>query len=306
MPEDTIESRSRYFDPKVLAKISRLDVRARMIVEGFISGMHRSPYHGYSVEFAEYREYVPGDDIKHIDWKVWARNDRFFLKQYEEETNLRCTILLDCSHSMAYGEASGWSKFDHGATLAASLSVLLQRQQDAAGLVLFDNDARLNMPPKTHPNHIKQMLHELGQASPANVSDVDGVFSLLPEQIGKRGLVVLISDLFLDLDVLQKMLQQFGHRRHDVVIFHLLHEHELTFPFDDNTKFEGLEDDFDMLIDAPSLRQAYLAALEEYRLQVSRICTRAGHDYVPLSTAEYLDASLSTYLAKRRTLIRRG
>ena len=292
-------SAKNYFDPKVLARISRMDLKARMIVEGFISGMHRSPYHGYSVEFAEYREYVPGDDIKHIDWKVWGRQDRFYLKQYEEETNLRCHIMLDCSKSMLYGSESDWSKFDYGATLAASLAVLLQKQQDAAGLVLFDNKIKSELPPKTHPRHLNQILHELGQCTPSEKTDVDKVFTQLPERINKRGIVVLISDLFMDLKTLDTMLQKFRHKGHEIILFHLLHEDERSFPFSDNTLFRGLEEEMEIMTDAPALRKAYLEALESFIKDVRRTCTRYGGDFISLSTSEHLDAALSAYLGSR-------
>ncbi len=297
MPPNT---RPNYFDPVTLNKIDRLEVRARAVVEGFISGLHRSPYHGFSVEFAEYREYVPGDDIKHIDWKVWGRSDRFFLKQYEEETNLRSTMMLDCSKSMAYGEdGAGMSKFDYGATLMACLSLLLQRQQDAIGAVMFDSDVRRIVPPRANPRQAQLIINEVEQCEPDNRSDVDGVFSLLPAQLSRRGIVVIISDLFLDLGVLETMLQQFGHARHEVVLFHVLHEDELTFPFDGNTQFRGLEVDAELLVDAPALKKSFLQAMEEFQREVRQICGRCRCDYVLANTGTPLDVVLSEYLTKR-------
>lgn len=310
MPTTLTDSR-KYLDPTVLDKISRLDLRARLVVEGFITGLHRSPYHGFAVEFAQHRQYVPGDDIKHIDWKVWSKTDRLYIKEYEEETNLKCTILMDCSKSMRYGErgsmfgeravkTDGMSKFDYAATLAASLAYLLQRQSDAAGLVTFDTRVRLNLPASAHPSHLKLLLHELQNTEPDDNTDVGDVFHQLAEQISKRGLIVLISDLFADVETLTEALRHFRHRRHEVVVFHVMHEHEINFPFTDNTQFEGLETDDKVLTEPRALRKAYMEAKDEFIDQVRRCCSSSGIDYVQLSTADPLDAALSSYLAFRQ------
>lgn len=290
----------RYFEPEVLKTIGRLEVRARHVVEGFVSGRHRSPYHGFSVEFAEYREYVPGDDIKHIDWKVWGRSDRFFLKQYEEETNLRCHLLLDCSRSMAYGEEQQWSKFDYGATFAACLAILLQRQQDAVGCMLFDRDIRRRIPPSTHQVQVQTILQELADAPQDHDSHVEALFPTIPAQLGRRGLVVIVSDLFLDLDALDKLLRGLRQRRHEVLICHLLHQDEEQFPFDGNTLFLGLETDQQLMADAPALRQAYLQALRQFRHRARTIAATLQCDYLPATTATPLDALLTRYLAARQ------
>ena len=296
----------KYLDPRILNKVARLEFRARRIVEGSISGMHRSPYHGFSVEFAEYRQYAPGDDIKHIDWKAWGRADRYFVKQYEEETNLGCHILLDCSKSMLYGEGrEGMSKFDYGATVAASLAFLLQRQQDAVGAVLFDSEIRTVIPLRANSRQPFVIARALEQCRPDHRSDVDSVFNLLPAQIRRRGVVVLISDLFLDLGRLESMLQQFGHQRHDVVLLHLLHEDEVRFLFPGQTQFRGLETAEEILADAPGLRRSYLAALEDFLRQVRQICSRCRCDHVFVHTGMPLDAALSAYLARRQSS-RRG
>ena len=295
----------RFLDPKILGKITRLDLRARQVVEGFISGLHRSPYHGFSVEFASHREYVPGDEIKHIDWKVWARNDRYYIKQYEEETNLSSTLLLDCSRSMVYGDPrQGMTKFDYACTVAASLAYLLQQQQDAVGLVTFDVDVRRALPPSSHPSHLKLLLHELANTTPDHRTDVADVFHRLAEQITRRGLIVLISDLFLDVDTLTRALQHFRHRRHEVIVFQVLHHDELTFPFEDNTLFRGLEIDLQILTEPRALRKAYLAAVERALGRVRRVCANSGIDYMLLSTHDPLDAALASYLAFRQRTAR--
>ena len=299
----TDQTGRRYLDPKILNRITRLDVRARTIVEGFISGLHKSPYQGYSVEFATHREYVHGDDIKHIDWKVWARADRYYIKQYEEETNLQGTILLDASRSMRYGEAARdgrMSKFDYAATIAASLAYLLQQQQDAVGLVTFDTEVRRTLPPSSHPSHLKLLLHELSQTEPDRRTDVSDVFHRLAEQIPRRGLVVLLSDLFVDLDSLTRSLQHFRHKRHEVVVFHVMHEDELEFPFQDNTLFRGLEIEREVLTEPRALRQAYLEAVGRFLGRVRRLCAMNGIDYMLMSTSDPLDAALASYLAFRQ------
>ena len=296
----------RFLDPKVIEKIKRLDVRARLVVDGFITGMHKSPYHGFAVEFASHREYVPGDEIKHIDWKVWSKTDRLYIKEYEEETNLRCTIVMDCSKSMAYGEdgADGMGKFDYAATLSACLAYLLQHQADKVGLVMFDTAIRRNLPASTNPAHMKLLLHELDAAKPDEKTDVGDVFHRLADQIGKRGLVVLVSDLFVDPSQLLQSLRHFRHRRHEVVVFHVMHDHELTFPFQDNTLFRGLEDELELLTEPRALRKSYLEAVDRFKTEVRRACATAGADYVPLSSKDPLDAALSSYLAFRQRVVR--
>jgi len=298
----------RYLDPKTLEKIKRLDVRARLVVEGFITGEHRSPYNGYAVEFATHREYTPGDDTKHIDWKVWSRTDRLYIKEYEEETNLQCTILLDASKSMRYGEHSDgrWSKYDYAATCAASLTWLLQHQQDAVGLLTFNTKVERHFAPSSHPTHFKRLLHELEQIKPDVQTDLAGVFPQLAEQIRRRGLIVLISDLLVDPEVLSKSLLQFRLRKHEVVVFHVLHHDELTFPFEDNTLFRGLEMEAQLYTEPRALRRSYLEALERYLVRVRTTCSAAGVDYVLMSTHDPLSAGLASYLTFRQRTRRKG
>lgn len=291
-----------YLDPKTLERIKRLDVRARLVVEGFITGQHQSPYHGFAVEFATHREYSPGDDLKHIDWKVWSKTDRLYIKEYEEETNLKCTILLDCSKSMRYGSKGNppWSKFDYAATASASLAYLLQQQQDAVGLVTFDHKVERNLPPSSHPSHLKRMLHELEQVTPDDTTDIASVFPELARQIRKRGLIVLVSDLFLDLPTLAESLRQFRLRKHEVVVFHVLHADEVNFPFQDNTLFKGLEVDQQLHAEPRALRNSYLEVLQDYLTKVKKVCATSGIDYVPMNTDDPLDAALAGYLAFRQ------
>jgi uncharacterized protein (DUF58 family) len=291
-----------YLDPPTLDRIKRLDVRARLVVEGFISGQHRSPYHGCAVEFAAHREYVPGDDLRHIDWKVWSRSDRLYIKEYEEETNLQCTLLVDCSRSMRYG--GSWRKFDYAATAAASLAYLLARQQDAVGLVTFADRVQQSLAPRAHPSQLKLLVHELENATLEEATDAEQVFPRLAEQIERRGIVVLLSDLFMPLAVLAQSLKAFRLRRHEVMVFHVLHDDELVFPFREHTLFRGLESPVELATDARALRRSYLAAVDQFLADARRTCAAVGVDYVLMNTGQPLDAVLGTYLAFRRKVRR--
>jgi len=297
----TQEDYQQYLDPKVLSRISRLDIRARLVVEGYISGLHKSPFHGFSVEFAQHREYAPGDDPKHLDWKVFGKTDRFYVKQYEEETNLHGWLLMDVSESMDYA-SGGMTKFDYGATIAASLAYLMLQQQDSAGLVLFDDALRRFLRPSSQPSHLKLVTRELAEAKPTGRSKVGGVFNDLAERVRHRGLVIIISDLFVAPADLTRALQHFRHRRHEVIVFHILDEFERTFPFQQLTLFRGLEGYGDVFAEPRALRRDYLAAMEGFVRDVKRTCRQHRIDYVPMTTSDSLEVALSAYLAGRRAM----
>jgi len=299
------EASQRYLDPKTLDRIKRLDVRARVVVEGFITGEHRSPYNGFAVEFASHREYAPGDDTRHIDWKVWSKTDRLYIKEYEEETNLKCNLLLDSSKSMRYGDKSGWSKFDYAATLAASMAYLMQQQQDAVGLSVFNTELRLSMPPSTHPSHLKQLLHELEQTEVDAQTDVESVFTRIASEFRRRGMLMIISDLFVKPEVFAESLKQFKLAGHDIVVFHIMHNDELEFPFQDNTMFRGLESDVKLSAEPRALRRAYIEAVERFLDETKKICAGSGVDYVLMNTSEPLDGALASYLTFRQKIKRR-
>ena len=292
----TDSSPTKYLDPQTLDKIKRLDVRARLVVEGFITGHHRSPYNGFAIEFAAHREYAPGDDLRHIDWKVWSKTDRLYIKEYEEETNLKCHLLVDCSKSMRYGEQSGWSKFDYAATAAASLGYMMQQQQDSVGLVLFSNKIDKTLKASSHPSNLKLIFHELEQTKPDDQTDVSDPFFALASQIRQRGMVVLFSDLFLDPEQLGKSLQQFRLRKHEVVVFHVMHHDELVFPFQENTLFRGMEVAGELHTEPRALRKSYMEAVEQYMAKVKKVCAAAGIDHVLLDTSKPLGGVLSSYL----------
>ena len=298
MELDTKEDYQKYLDPKVLSRIARLDIKARLVVEGFISGLHKSPFHGFSVEFAQHREYVPGDDLKHLDWKVFGKTDRFYIKEYEEETNLSGWILLDISESMDY-KSGDLSKLEYGAHIAAALAFLMLQQQDAAGLVTFDDDVREFLRPSSQPSHLKIMTHRLAEIEPTGRSKVGMIFHDLAERIKRRGLIILISDLFVDPRELALGLQHFRHKRHEVILFHVLDEFEQTFPFMDLTLFKGMEGYRDVFTEPRSLRDDYIAELEAFIKDVRRACRQHRIDYVPMTTSTSLEVALSAYLAGR-------
>ncbi len=292
------QGRHKYLDPATLNKISRLELRARMIVEGFLTGLHRSPYHGFSVEFAEHREYVAGDDLRYLDWKVFGRSDRFYIKQYEEETNYRCHILLDTSESMAYG-SGGVTKFDYGCMIAASLAYLISKQQDAVGLALFQENLARQVQPGASPQHLRQILHELEQAKPSGKTGIGDVLHEIADQVRRKGLILFLSDAFDDLDKVLAGLQHLRHRRHEVLFFHLLDHDELLFPFRDMTRFEGLEGLPELLTSPQALRKNYLAELEAFEAKLRKGCRDNGVDYRRFDTSETLDVALTAYLSAR-------
>ncbi len=293
-----MEDKLKYLDPAVLSSISRLDLVAKLVVEGFISGMHKSPYHGYSVEFAQHREYVPGDDLRHVDWKVFARSDRYYIKEYEEETNLVAAILLDVSESMRYG-SEGVTKYQYACYVAASLAHLIIHQQDAVALALFDQGVRRYVPPSSHFSHLGVMLNELDQIEPKKKTDMAETFHDIAERIRKRSLVIVISDFFDDPERIFAGLKHFRHRRHEVIVFQILDRYELTFPFKRMTKFIGLEQLPEQLLDPRAVREAYLEQINGHIRELRRKCLKVRADYTMIATDESLDVALSTYLSAR-------
>jgi uncharacterized protein (DUF58 family) len=294
----------RFLDPKTIARISQLDLRAKQVVEGFLTGQHKSPTFGQSVEFVQHREYVAGDDLRHVDWTVWSKTDRYYIKQYEAETNLRANIVVDASESMLYGadrhrKAGTLHKYEYAATAAACLTYLTIKQQDSAGLITFDSDVRQILPPRSSQLHLDAVVKALHVSKPKEKTDPYKILMRVAESMPSRGLVILFSDLLCDREPLFKGLEMLRHRRHDVMVFHVLDDDELTFTFAGMTKFEGLEQLPDLLCDPRALRDGYLEALEEYLTEVRRGCTRIGVEYTLIRTSDYLDAVLSRFLFQR-------
>jgi uncharacterized protein (DUF58 family) len=286
-------------DPKVLGGISRLELRARLAVEGFLSGRHPSPYHGVSVEFAEHREYVAGDDLRHLDWKVLGKSDRYFIKRYEEETSLTCHLVVDGSRSMEYSGGGRISKFDYAATAAASLAYLILRQQDFAGLAVFDDKVRSFVPPSNNPAHLMAIAEGLAATAPAEKTDVGTVLSDVASRIGQRGMVVLVSDLLSDTESVLAGIRKLRSRKQDIIVFHVLDDDEVDFPFERMFRFEGLEDLLKLTADPRALRASYLEVFEDYAAALSRGCRTQGVDYVLLRTSRSLGVALTAFLATR-------
>jgi uncharacterized protein (DUF58 family) len=292
-------ARARQFlDPAVVARLGTLELRARTIVEGFLTGLHRSPFKGFSVEFAEYRQYMPGDDLSTIDWKVYARSDRHYVKKFEEETNLDCHILLDVSGSMAYG-SEAMTKFEYAQCLAASLAYLMSRQRDGVGLTAFDDAIVGMLPASARPGHLRSMLITLERLELGKRTDVSKPMHQLASSISKRGMVVLISDLLDDPEAVVRGLKHFQFRGTDVVVFHVLDPHELEFPFERATRFEDMESDAEVMAVPAVVRQHYVEAMQALIDRYKRELGGAGIDYHLLTTAEPLEMALMHYLSTR-------
>ena len=287
-------------DPKVIGAVTRLEFNARQVVEGVISGLHKSPYHGFSVEFAQHREYTPGDEIRYIDWKVAGRSDRFYVKEFEEETNLKAYLLVDTSDSMRYqGHRKPHSKLEYASIVAAALAALLMQQRDAAGLVLFNDGVQKYVPPRAAATHFTQILEELVTAESRPKTELAPTFHYMADQIKRRGLVVILSDLFGDVRDVVAGLRHFRHRKHEVVLFQIVDEDEVTFPFDDLTKFEGLELEPDVLVDPRGIREAYLEQFNTFCTELERSCREIQVDLVRMVTTEDPADALSRYVAAR-------
>jgi uncharacterized protein (DUF58 family) len=298
----------KYLDPRTLARIASLDLRARLIVEGLMAGMHRSPYQGISVEFAQHRQYVPGDDTRHVDWKVFAKTDKVYLKQYLEETNLHLICVVDASESMGYssigdGEAA-WSKYDHATAIAAALSYLAIQQQDSVGLAIFDNELRRYFKPSNSPAQWKTITHELLVVPRLKKTGTGKVLDQLAEKLTHRSLVVLLSDFFDDIDSIEQGLRHLRYRKHEVIAFQVLDPMEVDFPFEDVTLFKGLEEMGELLTEPQSLRKGYLAELSAFTNQLKKICRGMHIDFTRISSGQALDTVLSSFLAVRGASIR--
>jgi len=290
----------RYLTPDAVARFKNMNLAARSVVEGFISGLHKSPYHGFSVEFAEHREYAPGDNIKYIDWMALARTDRYYVKQFEEETNLRCYILLDTSGSMGYGSSHGLTKFEYGCYLSAALAYLMVRQQDSVGLVTFDNDIVSHIPPRGTMSHLNVVLRTLEDAEPGERTRVSNIFHNLAETIKRRGLIIIISDLYDDEKEVMRALRHFRHKHHEVLIFHLFDRAELNFPFERLTQFVDMETNQRLQVDPRYVRAEYLEQIDAFVNEYRRDCSESHVEYVVTDTSVPYDFMLTAYLGRRK------
>lgn len=291
----------QYLDPQTLARLEGLQLRARLIVEGYVAGVHRSPFHGFSIEFAEHREYVPGDDLRYLDWKALGRTDKYYLKQFEEETNLVCNLLLDTSESMQYqSQHAAMSKLEYAKCAAAALAYLILQQQDSVGLVTFDREIRAIVRSSSNPSHLKELLHVMERSHAERKTATGTIFHELAERFKKRGIVIVLSDLFDDVEAIMAGLKHFRHRRHEVILMHVLDPAELDFPFNQTTLFRGLEGLPGVLAEPKALRKAYLEEFGKFLHQLKQGCRMHRIDYVLLRTDQSLEVALSTYLASRK------
>lgn len=291
----------RLLNAATIARLGAMDVRARTVVEGFVAGLHKSPYKGFSVEFAEHRQYMPGDPPKTIDWKVYGKSDRFYVKEFEEETNLRAYLVVDGSASMGF--ASGEvTKFDYARYLSAALSYLMIRQQDSVGVLLFDREIRRFIPPRSAGRHLHVILNELERARPASTTGLADTLHRLAERVKRRGLVILLSDLFDDEEKVLFALRHFRHKRNEVIVFHILDVAERKFGFQREAIFEDMETDDRMLVRPWEIRSEYQGAVSQWIERYRRACREIGVDYVPMHTETPFDTALLAYLSKRSRL----
>ena len=284
--------------PEELARISRLELRARQVVEGFVSGLHRSPYFGQSMEFAQHREYVAGDDLRRIDWKLWSRSDRYYLKQFEEDTNVRVVLVVDGSESMQFGTGP-LNKFEYARTVAAAISMLILKQHDSVGLSIFDSVIRSQIPASSRNNHLQAILAGLEVQPAGGKTDILGVLRKVNESLTRRSIVVLLSDMFCAREDLFKGLQLLRQRKHEVIALHVMDDEELEFRYSGTMQFEGLEKAGKLTCDPAALRAGYLKALESFLDVIRRRCAGSGIDYRLIRTSENLDAALAQVLIQR-------
>ena len=290
----------RRLDLDAISRIRSMRLLARTVVDGFILGLHRSPYRGFSAEFAEYRQYAPGDDIRHVDWKVYAKTDRHYIKQFEEETNVACHVLLDASHSMGYKSAgASLSKLHYAAVLAACLCDLMMRQRDDTGLTVFDATIRRVLPPRLRQAHLDTILAELETVEPGGETNIAGPLHDLARTLERTGLIILISDMLDDPDAVLSALKHFRFRGHDVIVLHVMDDAELTFPFDSMTELTDLETGEKMLISPEGVREAYMSELRRFLAQYEKGCADVKADYKLFATHTPVDLCLSEYLHRR-------
>jgi uncharacterized protein (DUF58 family) len=295
-----VEHSPKFLDPRTLARLAGLKLRARHIVEGYVAGLHRSPFQGFSIEFAEHREYAPGDDLRYVDWKVFGRTDKVYLKQYEDETNLVCYIVLDVSESMQYrGPRSPLSKLEYAQCIAASLAWLVLAQQDSVALATFDTEVRAYVRPSSSPAQLQQLLGVLEAGGGPRKTATGPIFHDLAERLKKRGVVLILSDLFDDVSSMMAGLKHYRHRRHDVILFQILDPAELDFPFHGPTMFKGMEQMPEVLADPRSLRQAYLREFGAFLRGVQSAALAQQMDHRVIRTDQNLGLALSGYLASR-------
>jgi uncharacterized protein (DUF58 family) len=279
-----------------------MEMRARMVVEGFIAGLHKSPYHGFSVEFAEHRQYMPGDNIRDIDWKVYAKSDRFYIKQYEEETNLKAYLLLDCSNSMAYSSGDRINKLDYAGLLSGALSYMMLRQRDAVGLVTFDQKMRKYIPPRSRTGHLHILLNEIAKQRPSEETNVGIVLNEMAERIKRRGLVIVMSDLLDEADKIISGLKHFRYNKHEVIVFHILDPRERDFAFPREAIFKDMETGEELTTLPYQIKSDFAKQVQAFSDEIATACRQSNIDYFPIDTSMPFDKALYAFLSKRERL----
>jgi uncharacterized protein (DUF58 family) len=299
--EHTNENFQKYLQPDVVSRLAGMDLVARLVVEGFITGLHRSPYHGFSAEFSEYRPYQSGEAIKNIDWRIWGRTDRFYVKQFQEETNLKSYLLLDASASMNYSSGK-ISKLQYAIYLASALSYLMLLQRDAVGLVTFDEKIRTYLPPRSVSSYLHVLLHEMGELVTKGETDISGIFNVLAERINRRGLILIFSDLLDDQDSVLTSLKHFRHQKHEVIVFHILDPMEKHLNFGSDALFVDMESGESLHADPRQLGENYRHSVDHFIDRYKRESRANKIDYVPICTDQPFDGALFSYLTRRKTI----
>ena len=295
-----MSSPEKYLRPEVIRQVARLDLRAKFIVEGFLAGLHASPYHGFSVEFSEHRKYVPGDDLKDLDWNVYAKTDKYYLKKFQAETNVTGYLVMDLSASMAWTHRQELTKFEYAICLAAALGYLMIHQQDPVGLVAFDTAIRTALPPHSKRTQLGNILALLAGLKPSGQTDVAGCLHRLAAMIRSKSLVMVFSDLLTEPEPVMQSLHHLRHRGHEIIVFHILDEAEVHFPFDGVIEFRDVEEERKLTLDAKGMRGDYLQAVHDFREYYRTECARANIDYVPIDTSVSFDKALLESLLSRR------
>jgi len=291
-----------FLDPKIISRIGSLDLRARLVVEGFMVGLHKSPYHGFSVEFSQHRPYMQGDNLRSVDWRVFGKTEKYFIKQYEEETNLRSYIILDSSKSMSYSSDKIISKIDYAKTLVAALSYLMIKQQDAVSLTIYSDKINKHLPPKSSNAYLQQILRELVEIETSSKTNTADSLNSVAEKIKRRGLVIIISDFFDDVDKTLKAIKHFAYQKNEVIIFQILDPLERSFGFGKDAIFKDLETDEELTTQPYQIQKAYQQAMNEFTNKIKRECLNSNFDYNLLDTSTPFDKALFSYIQKRSRL----
>lgn len=289
----------KYLNPSTVSKLSSFELKAKMIVEGFLLGLHKSPYHGFSIEFSQHRPYMQGDAIKDIDWKVYGKSDKFYVKQYEEETNLKCHILVDVSKSMGYKSTGQISKLEYSSLLAASLSYLMLKQKDAVGITLYSNKIIKTLPPKASNNYLKELLITLNNVEPSDTTNTSDALNTYAENIKRKGIVIVISDFFDEPEKVYSALKHFAFRKHEIIVFQILDPLESNFAFDRDSIFIDLETNEEMTTQPHQIQKAYQEAMKSFLSRLKNECLNNSIEYNLIDTSMNFDKALISYLQKR-------